>query len=183
MSLALIMSVMCLTSTFFDWWHSQATFSWRFRCLIPFEVNESAHCTSTLLSLYILVQDYASGIKILLARCFSDWLLFSNLSRCWVPWKFWGLQAWVPRVNHSHLWGYFWFQIFLWDIQKYNEVTDFIKKLHVCDMDVISQEDLITYEFLVQEATQEYRDFMDSKRLEPAITKEKSQDQPSLPKA
>ena len=38
----------------------------------------------------------------------------------------------------------------LWDIQKYKEVTDFIKKLRLCDMDVISQEDLITYESLVQ---------------------------------
>ena len=43
----------------------------------------------------------------------------------------------------------------LWDIQKYKEVTEFIKKLRVCDMDVISQEDLITYESLVQEATRE----------------------------
>ena len=40
----------------------------------------------------------------------------------------------------------------LWDIQKYKEVTEFIKKLRVCDMDVISQEDIITYESLVQDA-------------------------------
>ena len=40
----------------------------------------------------------------------------------------------------------------LWDIQKYKKVTEFIKKLCVCDMDVISKEDLITYESLVQEA-------------------------------
>ena len=33
---------------------------------------------------------------------------------------------------------------------------DFIKKLFVCDMDVISQEDVITYEYLVQEATRKY---------------------------
>ena len=58
-----------------------------------------------------------------------------------------------------------------------------IKKLHMCDMDVISQEDLITYEYLVQEATQEYHNIVDSKRWEPATSKEKSQDQPSLPKA
>ena len=32
----------------------------------------------------------------------------------------------------------------LWAIQKYKQVTDFIKKLRVCDMDFISQEDLIT---------------------------------------
>ena len=70
----------------------------------------------------------------------------------------------------------------LWDISKYKEVTDFIKKLRVCDMYVISQEDLITCEYLVQEATREYRDIVDSKRWEPATSKEKSQDQPSLPK-
>ena len=43
----------------------------------------------------------------------------------------------------------------LWGIQKYKEVTEFIKKLCVCDMDVLSQEDIITYESLVQEATLE----------------------------
>ena len=37
----------------------------------------------------------------------------------------------------------------LWYIQKYKEVTYFIKKLRVCGMDVISQEDIITYESLV----------------------------------
>ena len=50
-------------------------------------------------------------------------------------------------------------------------------------MDVISQEDLITYDSLVQEATQEYRDLVDSKLWEPATSKEKSQYQPSLTKA
>ena len=69
----------------------------------------------------------------------------------------------------------------LWDIQKYKEVTEFIKKLRVCDMDVISQEDLITYESLIQEATQEYRDLVHSKHWELATIKEKSQDQTSLP--
>ena len=41
----------------------------------------------------------------------------------------------------------------LYAIQKYKEVMDFIKKLRVCDMDVISKEELITYESLIQEAT------------------------------
>ena len=50
-------------------------------------------------------------------------------------------------------------------------------------MDVLSQEDLIPYESLVQEATREYRDLVDSKRWEPSTSKEKSQDQPSHPKA
>ena len=71
----------------------------------------------------------------------------------------------------------------LWDIQNYKEVTEFIKKFRVCDMDVLSQEELITYESLVHEATREYRDLVDSKRREPATSKEKSQDQPSLPNA
>ena len=52
----------------------------------------------------------------------------------------------------------------LWDIHKYKEVTEFIKKFRVFNMDVLSQEDLITYESLVQEDTQEYRDLVDSKR-------------------
>ena len=38
----------------------------------------------------------------------------------------------------------------LWDIQKYKEVKEFIKKLRVCDMDVIPQEDLISCDSLVQ---------------------------------
>ena len=41
----------------------------------------------------------------------------------------------------------------LWDIHKFKEVTEFINKLRVCDMDAISQEELITYESIVQEAT------------------------------
>ena len=61
----------------------------------------------------------------------------------------------------------------LWAIQKYKEVTKFIEKLRVCDMYVLSQENLITYESLVQEATREYRDLVDSKRWEPATSKEK----------
>ena len=47
----------------------------------------------------------------------------------------------------------------------------------------LSKKDLITYEPLVQKATREYRDLVDSKQWEPATSKEKSQDQPSLPKA
>ena len=60
----------------------------------------------------------------------------------------------------------------LWDIQKYKKVTEFIKKLCVCDMDVISQEDLKTYESFVQEATLEYRNLVDSMQWEPATSKE-----------
>ena len=56
-------------------------------------------------------------------------------------------------------------------IQKYKEVTDFIKKLCMCDMDVVSPEDIITYESLVQEFTHEYRNFVYSKWWEPATGK------------
>ena len=66
----------------------------------------------------------------------------------------------------------------LWTIQNYKVVTEFIKKYRVCDMYAIPQEDLITYESLVQETTREYRDLVDSKRWEPATSKEKSPDQP-----
>ena len=51
-----------------------------------------------------------------------------------------------------------------WGIKKYKEVTEFIKKLRVCDMDIISQKDIINFEFLVQEATREYWDLVYSKR-------------------
>ena len=71
----------------------------------------------------------------------------------------------------------------LWAIHKYKEVTKFIKKVCMCDMDVISQEDLITYESLLQEDVQEYRDLVDSKRWEPANIKGNSHDKPSLPKS
>ena len=39
------------------------------------------------------------------------------------------------------------------DIYKYKEVMEFINKLCVSDMDVLSQEDIISYESLVHEAT------------------------------
>ena len=50
-------------------------------------------------------------------------------------------------------------------------------------MNVISKEDLITYETLVQEATREYRNIVDSNQWEPATSKETSQYQPLLTKA
>ena len=50
-------------------------------------------------------------------------------------------------------------------------------------MDVISQEGPITYDSFVQEATREWRNLVYSKQWEPTTSKEKSQYQPSLPKA
>ena len=87
--------------------------------------------------------------------------------------------GYITRIFEDTSDSIFW----LWAIQKYKEVMEFIKKLRVCDMDVLSQEDIITYESLLQEATREYRDLVDSKRWEPATSKENSQDQPSLQKA
>ena len=60
---------------------------------------------------------------------------------------------------------------------------EFIKKICVCDMDIISPEDNITYASPVQEATREYHDIANSKRWEPATNNEKSQDQPLINKA
>ena len=48
----------------------------------------------------------------------------------------------------------------IWEIQKYKEVTEFIKRLRVCDMDVMELEELITCGYLVQEATREYRNLV-----------------------
>ena len=48
----------------------------------------------------------------------------------------------------------------IWDIHKYKQVTEFIKKLRVCDMGFISQEELIIYEYLVQDPTHEYRNIV-----------------------
>ena len=53
----------------------------------------------------------------------------------------------------------------------YKEVTEFINKLCVCDMDVIIPDELITYESLIQEDTREYRNLVDSKLWEPATGK------------
>ena len=63
------------------------------------------------------------------------------------------------------------------------EVTEFINKLCVCDIDVISPEELISYESLVQEVPCDYCNIVNSKRWEQATGKNISQDQPSLPKA
>ena len=47
------------------------------------------------------------------------------------------------------------YMFYLWEIKKYMEVTEFIKKLRMCDKDVMQPKSLITYEFLVKEAMHE----------------------------
>ena len=71
----------------------------------------------------------------------------------------------------------------LWEINKYKEVMKFIKKHRVCDMDVISPEELITYESFLQEATREYHNIVNSKWWEPATVKDKYKEKPPVPKA
>ena len=71
----------------------------------------------------------------------------------------------------------------LWYIHNYKEVMKFIKKLSVCGMDSISQEELIRYESFVQESTREYQDLVHLKWWEPSTSKENSQEQTSFPKA
>ena len=70
----------------------------------------------------------------------------------------------------------------LWVIKKYKEVTQFINKLCVCDLDVIQTEEIINYEYHGQEAMCEYQEFVNSTWRETASGKGKSQDQPSPPK-
>ena len=71
----------------------------------------------------------------------------------------------------------------MWDIQKYKEVMDFIKKLCVCDKDIMWPDDIIIYGYLFQEGMCEYRNIVDSERWEPTGSKKKSQDEPLLIKA
>ena len=71
----------------------------------------------------------------------------------------------------------------LWEIKMYKDVTEFTKKLHMCDMNAITPEELITYESLVQKATHEYCDLIDLKWWETATGKENSQYKHLLPKA
>ena len=48
---------------------------------------------------------------------------------------------------------------------------EFVKKPLLCDRDVIQNDDINTYGFLVQEYLQEYRNIIDSKRWEPTGVK------------
>ena len=70
----------------------------------------------------------------------------------------------------------------LWKVHKYTEVTELIKKLCACDMVVIPTEELTNKYYLLQEAIREYHNLFDSKQWRTATKKERSQDQPSLPK-
>ena len=47
-------------------------------------------------------------------------------------------------------------KLYLWATNKYKDLTEFIKKLCVCDQDVVQPEDIISYGSLVQEAMGEY---------------------------
>ena len=84
----------------------------------------------------------------------------------------------------THIFGGTYYSIFYtWEIQKYKEIAEFIKKLRVCDMDFIPLEDLIIYDSLVKEAAHEYRNLVYSKWWELSTINEKYQDQPYLLRA
>ena len=63
-------------------------------------------------------------------------------------------------------------QFHLWAITKYKVVKDFIKKLRVCGIYVIPTEDLITNDYLVQEAMPEYHELVHLKCQETDTAKE-----------
>ena len=57
---------------------------------------------------------------------------------------------------------------------------EFVKKPLLCDRDVIQNDDINTYGFLVQEYLQEYRNIIDSKRWEPTGVKKIYKDESLL---
>ena len=71
----------------------------------------------------------------------------------------------------------------IWLFHKYKEVSQFIRKLHVCDKYVIQSQDIITCESLFQEATREYPNNVDLNIWESADSKEMFYDEPFLIKA
>ena len=56
--------------------------------------------------------------------------------------------------------------------QKYKDIKQFIKKLHICDKGSIQTEDFITYGYLGQEDMGEYHNIVTSKQWEPTDIKE-----------
>ena len=57
---------------------------------------------------------------------------------------------------------------------------EFIKKICVCDEDVLQPDDIINYGYLVQESMREYRKIVDSKRWEPTDNNNIFKDEPLL---
>ena len=56
----------------------------------------------------------------------------------------------------------------------------FIKKMCMCDEDIMKLDEIITYGSLVQEAMREYLNIVDSKRREPTDSKKRSKYEPLL---
>ena len=71
----------------------------------------------------------------------------------------------------------------IWATQKYKEVVEFIKKLCVCDKDVIQPDDIITQGSFVQEAMRGYRNIVDSEWWEPIDSNKNYKYEPLLLKA
>ena len=53
------------------------------------------------------------------------------------------------------------YRFHLWATQNYKEVMDFVRNFFVCVEYVIQTDDIITYGFLVQEASQEYSNIVE----------------------
>ena len=70
-----------------------------------------------------------------------------------------------------------------WVTHKYKEVTEFSKKLFVCDEYVIRPDDIITYGYHVQEAMRKYCSLFDSNEWETTYGKNNSKYEPLLLKA
>ena len=68
----------------------------------------------------------------------------------------------------------------IWATQKYKGVIDFVKKLLLCDEDVMKTDNIITYGFLVQEYLREYSSIVNSKRWEPTDIKNIHKDESLL---
>ena len=65
----------------------------------------------------------------------------------------------------------------IWATQKYKEVMEFVKKICVCDEDVMQTDNIINYGFLVQEYLREYSNIFESKRWEPTGNKNTTKDE------
>ena len=72
---------------------------------------------------------------------------------------------------------------FIWKIQKYKNVIEFIKNICLYDKDVIQPEEIIIYQYLVQQDKHKYCYLFDSKKWYITADKDKYQEQIFIPKA
>ena len=73
-------------------------------------------------------------------------------------------------------------RFWIWKIEKYCKVADFLNQLRVANSELITSKDIITYETLTQEACSEYFNLLYSNLLYPA-SNTKGSDETHFPKA